>query len=143
MDRSPGSIGDMMLAHEHTTVEEVMRSVEAGRQRLADVDPIGATRAALSSARDVIPQGWPGRREHRKRWPWVAAIIVGTTVLGVVLLSPVFRRYMALARASRRRRNLADPMTAEWMAPADETEILPHPALPDTFGAPSRETDAE
>ena len=132
-----------MLAHERTPVEEVMHSMEAGRDRLADVHPIGASRAALSSARDLIPQGWPGRREHRKRWPWVAAIILGTTVLGVLLMSPHFRRYMALARNTLRRRNLAHPMTPGWMAPADETEILPHQALPDALGALAPEADGE
>jgi len=40
----------MMLVHEHTTVEEMRQSLEPGRQRLADVDPIGASWAALSSA---------------------------------------------------------------------------------------------
>lgn len=81
------------------SVEEVVSSLEAGRQRLSDADLVGASRSALTSARDALPRGWP-RRGRPRRWPWVAGIILGTTMLGWAILSNAALR-ARLARSAR------------------------------------------
>src|ERR1035437_6294393 len=83
------------------SVGEVVSALEAQRQRLSDADLVGASRSALTSARDALPDGWT-RRRRASRWPWVAGIILGTTILGLVLLTPAFRRWTASRRASGR-----------------------------------------
>jgi hypothetical protein len=129
-----------MVAEQLPSVEEVVSSVEAGRQRLADADPIGASRAVLSSARDAIPEGWPGHKRP-SRWPWVTAIILGTTLVGVVVfMAPTFQRYMARAKAHRNA--IAQPPTAmDSSGTVDETTIETYRAVVDPFsGLPMEES---
>jgi len=83
------------------SVGEVVSALEAQGQRLSDADLVGASRSALTSAREAVADGWP-RRRRASRWPWVAGVIVGTTILGLVLLTPAFRRWKAERRASDR-----------------------------------------
>src|SRR5450759_859901 len=83
------------------SVGEVMSTLEAQGQRLSDADLVGASRSALTSVREAVADGWP-RRRRASRWPWVAGAILGMTVLGVVLLTPAFRRWSASRRASAR-----------------------------------------
>src|SRR5450756_1074423 len=83
------------------SVEDVVSTLEAGRQRLSEADLVGASRSALTSARDALPDRWT-RRRRASRWPVVAGVILGTTILGLVLLTPAFRRWAASRRASGR-----------------------------------------
>jgi hypothetical protein len=133
-----------MLAERLPSVQDVVSSFEAGRQRLADADPVGASRSALTSARDAIPQGWPGHR-RRNRWPWVTAIILGATLVGIVVfLAPTFQRYVTRARTFRNSDvDAGSPPTTDASAPADETTILAHPAISDPFGSPPLEGGVE
>jgi hypothetical protein len=123
-----------MLAERLPSVDDVVNSFEEGRHRLAEVDPIGASRSALRSAQDAIPEGWPGHRRP-SRWPWVTALILGTTLVGLVLfLTPTFQRYMARARTFRDASTIPlPPPAADANAPADEASMLAQPAISDPF----------
>ena len=115
------------------SVGEVVSALEAQGQRLSDADLVGASRSAVASARDALPDGWP-RRRRASRWPWVAGVIVGTTILGLVLLTPAFRRWKAARRASDRADAImADATPAPAMSAADESSDLPYPAEPDAL----------
>ena len=119
------------------SVGEVVSTLETHRQRLSDADLVGASRSAFASARDALPDGWP-RRRRASRWPWVAGAILGTTVLGVVLLTPAFRRWAAPRRASGGPDGgMGDAMPAPAMSAADETSDLAYPAEPDALGTPT------
>jgi len=119
------------------SVGEVVSTLEAQRQRLSDADLVGASRSALASARDALPDGWT-RRRRASRWPWVAGIILGTTILGLVLLTPAFRRWKAARRASDRPDGvMGDATPAPAMSTADETSDLAYPAEPDALGTPT------
>ena len=118
------------------SVGEVVSALEAQGQRLSDADLVGASRSALTSAREAVADGWP-RRRRASRWPWVAGVIVGTTILGLVLLTPAFRRWKAARRASDRPDAItADATPAPAMPAADESSDLPYPAEPDALGTP-------
>jgi hypothetical protein len=122
-----------MLAERIPSVDDVVSSFEAGRQRLADVDPVGASRSALKSAQDAIPEGWPGHRRP-SRWPWVTALIIGMTLVGLVLfMTPTFQRYMARARNLRKSNAIGVPVTPDMNATADEASIRGHSAVSDPF----------
>jgi hypothetical protein len=125
------------------SVGEVVSALEAQRQRLSDADLVGASRSALTSARDALPDGWP-RRRRASRWPWVAGAILGMTVL-VVLLTPAFRRWSASRRASARPDGgMGDLTPAPAMSAAGETSDLAHPAEPDALDtAPLRDGGTE
>ena len=115
------------------SVGEVVSALEAQGQRLSDADLVGASRSALTSAREAVADGWP-RRRRASRWPWVAGVIVGTTILGLVLLTPAFRRWKAARRASDRPDAImADATPAPAMSAADETRDLAYPAEPDAL----------
>ena len=115
------------------SVGEVVSTLEAQRQRLSDADLVGASRSALASARDALPDRWT-RRRRASRWPWVAGVILGTTILGLVLLTPAFRRWSASRRASGGPDGvLGDVTPAPAMSAADETGDLVYPAEPDAF----------
>jgi hypothetical protein len=119
------------------SVGDVVSTLEAQRQRLSDADLVGASRSALTSARDALPDGWT-RRRRASRWPWVACAILGTTILGLVLLTPAFRRWAAARRASGRPDSvMGDAMQAPAMSAADETSDLAYPAEPDALGTPT------
>src|SRR5450759_2045609 len=90
-----------MHVEELPSVKEVVSTLEAQGQRLSDADLVGASRSALTSARDAPPDRWTHRR-RASRWPWVACAILGTTILGLVFLTPAFRRWKAARRASDR-----------------------------------------
>src|ERR1035437_4974992 len=92
-----------MRVEQLPSVGEVVSTLEAQRQRLSDADLVGASRSALTSARDALPDGWP-RRRRASRWPWVAVVILGATILGLVLMAPALRRWAASVWASGRRR---------------------------------------
>jgi hypothetical protein len=125
-----------MHLEELLPVEEVVATLEAGRQRLSDTDLVGASRSALLSTRDALSRGWP-RRRRASRWPWVAGVILGTTVLGLVLMAPAFRRRITAARASGRLTGvMRRPTPTPVMSPADETDILAYPAEPHAAGVP-------
>jgi hypothetical protein len=115
------------------SVGEVVSALEAQGQRLSDADLVGASRSALTSAREAVADGWP-RRRRASRWPWVAGVIVGTTILGLVLLTPAFRRWKAERRASDRPDGImGDATPAPAMSAADESSDLPYPAEPDAL----------
>jgi len=119
------------------SVGDVVSTLEAQGQRLSDADLVGASRSAFASARDALPDGWP-RRRRPSRWPWVAGAILGTTILGLVLLTPAFRRWAAARRASGRPDGvMGDAMQAPAMSAADETSDLAYPAEPDALGTPT------
>ena len=118
------------------SVGEVVSALEAQGQRLSDADLVGASRSAVASARDALPDGWTHRRRPN-RWPWVAGAILGTTILGLVLLTPAFRRWKAARRASDRADAImADATPAPAMSAVDESSDLAYPAEPDTLGTP-------
>ena len=121
-----------MHVEELPSVKEVVSTLEEARQRVSDADLVGASRSALTSARDALPDGWP-RRRRASRWPWVAGAILGMTVL-VVLLTPAFRRWAASRRASGGPDGgMGDAMPAPAMSAADETSDLAYPAEPDAL----------
>jgi hypothetical protein len=125
-----------MHVEELLPVKEVASTLEAGRQRVSDADLVGASRSALTSVRDSIRHGWP-RRRRPSRWPWVACAILGTTILGLVLLTPVFRRWAASRRAPGRPDGvMGDATPTPAMSPADETSDLTYPAEPEALGTP-------
>jgi hypothetical protein len=112
------------------SVGEVVSALEAQGQRLSDADLVGASRSALTSARDALPDGWTHRR-RASRWPWVACAILGTTILGLVFLTPAFRRWAASRRASGRPDGvMGDATPAPAMSAADEMGDLAYPAEP-------------
>ena len=76
------------------SVEDVVSTLEAGRQRLSEADLVGASRSALTSARDALPDRWTYRR-RASRWPLVAGVILGATLLGLLLRTPAVRRRAA------------------------------------------------
>ena len=118
------------------SVGEVVSALEAQGQRLSDADLVGASRSALTSAREAVADGWP-RRRRASRWPWVAGVIVGTTILGLVLLTPAFRRWKAARRASDRPDGImGDATPAPAMPAAAESSDLAYPAEPDALGTP-------
>ena len=123
-----------MHVEELPSVKEVVSTLEEARQRVSDTDLVGASRSALTSARDALPDGWP-RRRRASRWPWVACAILGTTILGLVLLTPAFRRWAASRRASGRPDGvLGDGTPAPAMSAADEMGDLAYRAEPDALG---------
>jgi hypothetical protein len=118
------------------SVGEVVSALGAQGQRLSDADLVGASRSALTSAREAVADGWP-RRRRASRWPWVAGVIVGTTILGLVLLTPAFRRWKAERRASDRPDGImGDATPAPAMPAAAESSDLAYPAEPDALGTP-------
>ena len=121
------------------SVGEVVSALEAQGQRLSDADLVGASRSALTSARDALPDGWT-RRRRASRWPWVAGAILGMTILGLVLLTPAFRRWKAARRASDRPDGVMGDLTPATSA-ADESSDLAYPAEPDALGTPPPQVD--
>ena len=122
-----------MHVEELLPVKEIVSTLEEGRQRLSDADLVGASLSAVASARDALPDGWTHRRRP-SRWPWVAGAILGTTILGLVLLTPAFRRWKAERRASDRPDGVMGDLTpAPTMPAADESSDLPYPAQPDAL----------
>ena len=115
------------------SVGEVVSALEAQGQRLSDADLVGASRSAVASARDALPDGWTHRRRP-SRWPWVAGVILGTTILGLVLLTPAFRRWKAARRASDRPDGImGDATPAPAVSGTDESSDLAYPAEPDAL----------
>jgi hypothetical protein len=120
------------------SVGEVVSALEAQGQRLSDADLVGASRSALTSARDALPDGWT-RRRRASRWPWVAGAILGMTILGLVLLTPAFRRWKAARGASDRPDGVMGDLTpapAPAISAADESSDLAYRAEPDALGTP-------
>jgi hypothetical protein len=123
-----------MHVEELPSVKEVVSTLEEARQRVTEADLVGASRSALASARDALPDGWTRRRRAR-RWPWVAGAILGTTILGLVLLTPAFGRWKAARRASDRPDGVMGDLTpAPAISAADEMGDLAYPAEPDALG---------
>jgi hypothetical protein len=121
-----------MHVEELPSVKEVVSTLEEVRQRVSDADLVDASRSALTSVREAVADGWP-RRRRASRWPWVAGVILGMTVLGLVLLTPAFRRWSASRRASGGPDgDLGDVTPAPAMSVADETGDLVYPAEPDS-----------
>ena len=121
-----------MHVEELPSVKEVVSTLEEARQRVSEADLVGASRSALTSAREAVADGWP-RRRRASRWPWVAGAILGMTVL-VVLLTPAFRRWAASRRASGRPDGvLGDGTPAPAMSAADEMGDLAYRAEPDAL----------
>ena len=121
------------------SVGEVMSALETQGQRLSDADLVGSSRSALTSARDALPDAWTHRR-RASRWPWVAGVILGTTILGLVLLTPAFRRWKAERRASDRPDGIMGDATPA-MSAAEESSDLAYPAEPDALGTPPPQVD--
>ena len=122
-----------MHVEELPSVKEVVSTLEEARQRVSEADLVGASRSALTSAREAVADGWP-RRRRASRWPWVAGAILGMTVL-VVLLTPAFRRWAASRRASGRPDGgMGDGTPAPAMSAADEMGDLAYRAEPDALG---------
>ena len=125
-----------MHVEEPLSIKEIVSTLEAQGQRLSDADLVGASRSALTSARDALPDGWTHRR-RASRWPWVACAILGTTILGLVLLTPAFRRWAASRRASDRPDGVMNDATpAPAISAADESSDLAYRAEPDALGTP-------
>jgi hypothetical protein len=125
-----------MHVEELLPVKEVASTLEAGRQCVSDADLVGVSRSAVTSVRDALRRGWP-RRRRASRWPWVAGTILGTTILGLVLLTPAFRRWVASRRASGGPGGAMSQATpAPATSAADETSDFAHPAELDTLGTP-------
>src|SRR5665811_2264857 len=123
-----------MHVEELPSVREVVSTLEEARQRVSDADLVDASRSALTSVREAVADGWP-RRRRASRWPWVAGVILSMTVLGLVLLTPAFRRWSAARRASGGPDGvMGDAMPAPAMSAADETGDLAYPAEPDALG---------
>jgi hypothetical protein len=121
-----------MHVEELPSVKDVVSTLEEARQRVSEADLVGASRSALTSAREAVADGWP-RRRRASRWPWVAGAILGMTVL-LVLLTPAFRRWAAARRASGGPDGvMGDAMPAPAMSAADETSDLAYPAEPDAL----------
>ena len=130
-----------MHVEELLPVKEIVSTLEEGRQRLSDADLVGASLSAVAYARDALPDGWTHRRRPN-RWPWVAGAILGTTILGLVLLTPAFRRWKAARRASDRPDGITgDATPAPAMSAADESSDLAYPAEPDALGTPPPQVD--
>ena len=63
-----------MHVEELPSVKEVVSTLEEARQRVSEADLVGASRSALTSAREAVADGWPppsagesmalGRRRH-------------------------------------------------------------------------------
>ena len=122
-----------MHVEELPSVKEVVSTLEEARQRVSDADLVGASRSALTSAREAVADGWP-RRRRASRWPWVAGVILGMTILGLVLLTPAFRRWSASRRASGRPDGgVGDVTPAPAISAADEKSDLAYPAEPDAL----------
>ena len=121
-----------MHVEELPSVKEVVSTLEEARQRVSEADLVGASRSALTSAREAVADGWP-RRRRASRWPWVAGAILGMTVL-VVLLTPACRRWAASRRASGGPDGgMGDGTPVPAMSAADETRDLAYPAEPDAL----------
>jgi hypothetical protein len=121
-----------MHVEELPSVREVVSTLEEARQRVSEADLVGASRSALTSARDALPDRWT-RRRRASRWPWVAGAILGMTVL-VVLLTPAFRRWAASRRApGGPDGGMGDAMPAPARSAADDTSDIAHPAEPDAL----------
>lgn len=121
-----------MQVEERPSLKEFVSTLEAAHQRVSDADLIGASRSALTSAREAVADGWP-RRRRASRWPWVAGAVLGMTVL-VVLLTPAFRRWSASRRASGGPDGgMGDVTPAPAMSAADEMGDLVDPAREDAF----------
>jgi hypothetical protein len=121
-----------MHVEELPSVKDVVSTLEEARQRVSEADLVGASRSALTSAREAVADGWP-RRRRASRWPWVAGAILGMTVL-VVLLTPAFRRWSASRRASGGPDGgMGDAMPAPAMSAAHDTSDIAHPTEPDTL----------
>ena len=126
-----------MHVEELPSVKEVVSTLEEVRQRVSDADLVDASRSALTSVREAVADGWPLRR-RASRWPWVAGVILGMTVLGLVLLTPAFRRWSASRRASGGKDGvMGDATQAPAMSAADETSDLAYRAEPDALGTPT------
>ena len=124
-----------MLVEALPSVKEVVSTLEEVRQRVSDADLVDAPRSAFTSAREAVADGWP-RRRRASRWPWVAGVILGMTVLGLVLLTPALRRWSASRRASGEPAGITDDATpAPAMSAADERGDLAHPAEPHALDA--------
>ena len=122
-----------MHVEELPSVKEVVSTLEEARQRVSEADLVGASRSALTSAREAVADGWP-RRRRASRWPWVAGAILGMTVL-VVLLTPALRRWAAWRRASGGPDGgIGDGRPAPAMSAADEMGDLAYRAEPDALG---------
>ncbi len=122
-----------MHVEELPSVKEVVSTLEEARQRVSDADLAGASRSALTSAREAVASGWP-RRRRASRWPWVAGAILGMTVF-LVLLTPAFRRWSASRRASGGPDGgMGDVTPTPAISAADETSDLAYPAEPDALG---------
>jgi len=122
-----------MHVEELPSVKEVVSTLEEARQRVSEADLVGASRSALTSAREAVADGWP-RRRRASRWPWIAGVILGTTILGLVLLTPAFRRWAASRRASGRPDGvMGDATQAPAMSAADEMGDLVYPAESDAL----------
>jgi len=122
-----------MHVEELPSVKEVVSTLEEARQRVSEADLVAASRSALTSARDALPDGWT-RRRRASRWPWVAGAILGMTIL-VVLLTPAFRRWKAARRASDRPDGVMGDLTpTPAMSAADEMGDLAYRAEPDALG---------
>jgi hypothetical protein len=113
-----------MLVEGLPTMEDVASSFEAGRQRRGGVDPMETLQSVLTSTRGAIPEGWADDRRQR-RWSWVAAIITGSTLLGVALfMAPTFQRCLARAIAFRKSNLIGEPPATDLSQTADDTNIL-------------------
>ena len=117
------------------SVKEVVSALEEVRHRVSDPDLVDAPRSAVTSAREAVADGWP-RRRRASRWPWVAGVILGMTILSLMLLTPALRRWSASRRASGEPAGITDDVTpAPAMSAADERGGLVHPAEPHAMDA--------
>jgi hypothetical protein len=72
-----------MLAVRFPSIQAAESPIHAGRHRVARPDPMGTSWSALIATRDMTPKDRPGH-SWPSPWPWVAAIMVGSTLLALV-----------------------------------------------------------
>jgi hypothetical protein len=129
-----------MHVEELLPVREVASTLKAGRQRVSDADLGGAARSALTSVRSAIRDVWP-RHRRASRWPWIAGVILTTTVLGLVLLTPAVRRWTVSRRASGGQNGAIGEATPA-MSPPDETSDVADLTEPEALGIATPPVDA-
>ncbi len=76
----------------HVPVDEMTDALESGRRRLSSIDFKEIQDSARSAAMSAFPGAWR-RPKPRRRWPFVAAVLViAAAFFGFMILMPSLRR---------------------------------------------------
>jgi len=102
-------------------------TIEDERQRLSESDLADASRSALTSVRDALPDSWT-HRQRSSRWPWVAIALLGVTLVALVPLTAGVRRWQSSRRSAELEEALVVEIEQQPTAPgnegADVTEVV-------------------